>query len=182
MIAERLTLLKGIDSYEENAVLSLGWRSSDWSTLSNDIDARFDLPAGSGAPITTLLSRVGEVAGREREEQGNPGNRGVSGGVARCSSSDSRRAPRRASGPSRRRDGASCVKQPGLLQQSGNCPTSGASQMPAEIEMGLIVRAEALRAIARDWSPTLTSWDYAPRHGVLDRRGNGGHGWSSRSA
>lgn len=60
--AERLTLLKGIDSYEENAVLSLGWRSSDWSTLSNDIDARFDLPAGSGAPITTLLSRVGEVA------------------------------------------------------------------------------------------------------------------------
>ncbi|MGP5132063.1 hypothetical protein [Brachybacterium tyrofermentans] len=59
---ERLALLKGIDAYEENAVLSLGWLSSDWSTLGRDIDVRFDLPAGSGAPISTLLSRVGEVA------------------------------------------------------------------------------------------------------------------------
>ncbi|GAB4097642.1 hypothetical protein GCM10028787_31170 [Brachybacterium horti] len=59
---ERLTLLKGVLAYEGNGVLSLGWQTTHWETLGQDIDAHFDLPAGTGEPIATLLSRIGEVA------------------------------------------------------------------------------------------------------------------------
>ncbi|MDN6301978.1 MAG: hypothetical protein L0J57_02855 [Brachybacterium sp.] len=59
---QRLALLKGIDAYEGNGVISLGMSSSDWASLGRDIDTRFNLPAGAGEPIATLFSRIGEVA------------------------------------------------------------------------------------------------------------------------
>lgn len=58
---QRLSLLKGVYGYEGNGVLHLGWKTTYFDTLGADIDARFDLPAGTGEPIATLFTRIGEV-------------------------------------------------------------------------------------------------------------------------
>ena len=58
----RISVLKGITAYEGNGVIALGFKPSDWWFLGRDIDARFALPAGTGEPISTLFSRISEVA------------------------------------------------------------------------------------------------------------------------
>lgn len=59
--SKRLLVCKGVNSYEGNGVLTLGWITTHWSTLGRDIERVFALPEGPGAQIATLMSRISEV-------------------------------------------------------------------------------------------------------------------------